>query len=98
MSYNGWTNYVTWLCSVHGLTEDLFGFWEDYKEDHPDFDKTCENDVRKLRDFFEETCNEYIVEEYLRDVPGLLHDVFVSAWGDVDWDELTNSFLDAYVE
>lgn len=94
-TYNGWTNYETWLVALwmdneHGTYSDRCEMaefiWRRSDEDNEDRSR----DARiKMSDW---------VESYVRDMvpnslPGFISDLVGSALSDVDWREIADNWL-----
>lgn len=84
-SYNGWSNYETWLVSLW-LNNDEQTLFEAKNRIHA---KTGLEACLSLKDFASDIC--------LVDLPssGLANDLLNSALGSVDWSEIVNSLNEA---
>lgn len=87
MSYNGWTNYATWLVNV----------WTDGDDEivriSSDVGVSLYDRAQRLK--------EYVQETYLEDIDtktGLVTDLLMSVFQDVNWKELVEHYEDCEVE
>ena len=83
MSYNGWTNYETWLVVVWTDGDDTMREIANHRSESLNY--ACD----ELRD--------YVLDAYLHNdgqTSGLANDFIASALSDVDWREIVASLLD----
>jgi hypothetical protein len=88
-TYNGWTNYATWRINLEildGTTVEDLGF-EPQGEDRDD-------DERALADALEEHVDSFLEESG----SGLVLDYARSFVSDVDWREIAEHLIDAWIE
>ena len=88
MTYNGWTNYETWLTNLH---YDGFCF-EDQVNDGV-FDDMDDDEIRVyVRDYIEESIKD-MVEEYTPDNL-FIQDLINSALCEVDWHDIADQYME----
>lgn len=87
MTYEGWTNYVSWAVKLWLDNEE----WS-YREvtahalDDPDA-QPCE-----FADWLKDFTDASVIGESRPD-SGLASDLFGAAWSDVDWQEIAEAYL-----
>mgnify|MGYP003597062251 FL=1 len=85
MSYNGWTNYATWLAKL----------WIDENGYDPEFLK---NKTRfEVQEDLKSYCT-YLLGAENDDLPGFLFDVLQSYLSDVYWYELADHLIEEKTE
>ena len=88
-TYNGWTNYATWLCN---LWFDNF----DFSEDIEDLSGECDSKMELLP--LIENHIELVVEDYLDSVVdesnGFVSDLIQSAYNDIDFRDIAEHYVD----
>lgn len=85
MSYNGWTNYETWLYHLHN-TDGMF--LEDYFDSKPT--------VERLADFLKEDAYEKVDENYL--LSSYHKDVIGNSLSEVDFQEIAEHLISEFYE
>jgi len=90
MTYNGWTNYETWLTN---LWFDNFDF-TDYVEDGV-FDDMDNDEIKDyVADYIESSVDEYVEQVIGNDPNGFVQDLITSSLGEVDWREIADHYVD----
>lgn len=87
MSCNGWTNHATWLVNV----------WTDGDDEIV----RISSDIGVSLYTRASALKEYVQETYLEDIDaksGLVADLLMSAFQDVNWKELVEHYEDCEVE
>lgn len=88
-TYNGWTNYATWLCN---LWFDNF----DFSDDIEDLSGECDSKMELLP--LIENHIELVVEDYLAAVVdesnGFVSDLIQSAYNDIDFRDIAEHYVD----
>lgn len=91
-TYNGWTNYETWLTNLHFENFDF----SDYKEDGT-FEGMNEEEIRDwVADYIETTIEEFCFGQLeLGRVENLfITDVLSQFLKSVDWENIADSYLE----
>ncbi|NBT76662.1 MAG: hypothetical protein EBT15_12005 [Betaproteobacteria bacterium] len=101
-TYNGWTNYETWLvslwmeneqCSQEYFREQAREIYDGH-EPIPDTRLTREEVVRfRFADWLKEHYDENIPE-----IPGVYGDLLGAALSSVNWDEIAHHYIEAIKE
>ena len=92
--YNGFTNYVTWLCNMWFNDFDF--------TDMMDMFNNCEDSCDVL-DIIENYIKEY-VEEFVKNSVspslqyGFIHDILTDALIDIDWRDIAEHYVDDVVD
>ena len=92
-TYNGWTNYETWLTNLH--FDNWFDFTDDVEEGN--LDLMDRDEIKEyIANYIEESV-EQVAYEYLK--LGELHNLFItdmiqSFLGEVDWDDIADHYCD----
>ena len=90
-SYNGWTNYETWLCN---LWFNNFDF-----TDQMDMFDNCEDNCDVLEiiaNYIKESVEEFV--EYSAADHGFIQDMINSAVGEIDWRDIADHYVDDVVD
>ena len=90
MTYNGWTNYETWLTNLY--FDDFTDVFNELTEDGV-FDDMDNVEIRTyVADYIEEYINEYIDSNNSKDT--FITDMMGSFLSDVDWREIADHYVD----
>lgn len=83
-TYNGWSNYETWLIALHLQNDEYFDeVIREYCEDNP------EADVRQVGDYIREMLEDHLYEE---EKSLLKKDLFHAVLVEVNWTEIAKSY------
>lgn len=96
MSYNGWTNYETWLVNLHISNEQGE---QDYWNERASFAMTHSdpsNDYLDARCELADTLRDAFLEKYDEQKPDntILADLLRAALSEVNWHELAQHYVD----
>ena len=90
MTYNGWTNYETWLTNL--WFSDFTDVFNEFTEDGV-FDDMTNDEIRTyVADYIEEYVNEYIDNNNSED--GFIADITGLFMSDVDWQDIAGHYVD----
>tara|TARA_R110000868_G_scaffold365866_1_gene628763 strand:+ start:62 stop:391 length:330 start_codon:yes stop_codon:yes gene_type:complete len=98
-SYNGWSNYETWLVNLWADNEGLQEYWQDAaadiyqlaeRENRPD------DAVSDLADLMSEYYDA-AAEEWMSSQSGMFADMINSSLREVHWYEIAKHYIDAIV-
>ena len=89
MTYNGWTNYETWLTN---LWLDGFDF-EDYIHDLSDDLETKDALLDWIADFLEQVVDD-LIDEDARHRNGFINDLLNSAFQEIDFRDIAEHYVD----
>ena len=90
MTYNGWTNYETWLTNIH--FDDFTPVFSELTEDGV-FDDMTNDEIRTyVADYIEEYVNEYIDNNNSEN--SFIADIIGSFLSEVDWREIADHYVD----
>jgi len=89
MTYNGWTNYETWLTNLwfDGLEFD------DFIQDLSDDLKTKDAVLEWCADYLEQLVNDFIDDATPR-VSGFIADLINSAYQEIDFRDIAEHYVD----
>ena len=90
MTYNGWTNYETWLTNLH--FEDFTPCFEDEAENGIFDDMSDDEITDHVADFIETYVTDYI-SEAVRTEDNFIFDVIQSFIGEVDWSDIAQHYV-----
>jgi len=94
--YNGWSNYETWCVSLWLLNDE--GLYNATRE----LTETARADVEaygegepawELRRSLKAFCESFPEVEAVQSQASFVADLFGSAWGEVDWQEIAENLL-----
>ena len=100
MSYNGWTNYETWVVNL----------WIDNEQGSQDFIRETAKEIyaeaKATDSWTREESVRFCLSDWLRDwydenlpeMPGVYGDLLGGALGAVNWDEIARHHIDAILE
>ena len=89
MTYNGWTNYETWLTN---LWFENFEFTDQIEDGV--FDDMDDDEIKEfVADYIEEFVNEY-TDQVVGETSGFVQDLVTSALGEVDWQDIADHYVD----
>lgn len=101
-TYNGWTNYETWLVNLWMDNEpgSQEFFRETAKEIYAETDSynTGLNKQEYARCRYADWLKQYHAEENRPELPGLYGDLLGAALASVNWDEIARHYIDAVKE
>ena len=83
-TYNGWTNWSTWVVNMH-LDQDFYNILHSEDADDPIHEMELHQKADYLRDFTAEYINSLLTEDVLGT---LLADMINGHISDVDWREI----------
>ena len=89
MTYNGWTNYETWLCNIH------FEGWDfsEYIEQIADTEPEDEGDVRNwLEDYIREAVRDLTFEQVDTWNNPWISDLVMAAFSEIDFREIAEHY------
>ena len=89
MTYNGWTNYETWLTNIH------FDNWEfsEYVEQIADTEPEDEGDVRNwLEDYIRESVRDLTFEQVDTWNNPWISDLVMAAFSEIDFRDLAEHY------
>ena len=89
MTYNGWTNYETWLANLwlDGLT------FEDYIQDLSDDFETKDAVLDWCSDYLEQLVDD-LIDEDARSRTGFVNDLLNSAFQEIDFRDIAEHYVD----
>ena len=90
MTYNGWTNYETWLTNLH--FEDFTPHFVDLTEDGV-FDEMSDDEIT---DYVEEYLETYVsdyIGETVRTEDRFIFDVIQSFFSEIDWRDIAQHYV-----
>jgi hypothetical protein len=91
-TYNGWTNYETWLTNLHFENFDFEEFVDDGS-----FDLLDRDEIKTwISNYIQESVEEYAYGDIELGTPNRLFitDMIQSFLGEVDWDDLADHYCD----
>ena len=91
MTYNGWTNYETWLCNLWFDGLDFGDYIQDLSDDHESKDSVL--------DWVSEYIEEYVQESIdcslnPGDTHGFIADLINSAFQEIDFRDIAEHYVD----
>ena len=89
MTYNGWTNYETWLTN---LWLDGLDF-EDYIQDLSDDYETKDALLDWVSDYLEQLVDD-LIDEDARGRSGFINDLLNSAFQEIDFRDIAEHYVD----
>jgi len=88
MTYNGWTNYETWLTNLHF---DNFEFEDQIEDGH--FDDLDDEEIRDyVAEYIEQYVSDYVDESITSN--SFVQDLVTSSLGEVDWRDIADHYVD----
>ena len=95
-TYNGYTNYETWLVALHlDNSQGDQEMWNERAEDAlrvTDFDN--DKAINRLADEMEEELeNGEMVEEMMKPLPSMYQDLLNGALSEVDWRDIAENYV-----
>lgn len=100
MSYNGWTNYETWVVNLWiDNSEEDQEYWQDRAKWCVTHHGTAD-DAMDARCELAEALRDAMYEKYDEQKPesGILCDLLSGALSEVNWHELARHYIDAVLE
>lgn len=101
-TYNGWTNYETWLVNLwmdnEKGSQDFFREQAREIYDETDSYNTGLNKQEYARCRYADWLKHYHSEENRPDLPGMYGDLLGGALSAVNWDEIARHYIDAVLE
>jgi len=91
-TYNGWTNYETWLTNLHFENFDFEEFVDDGS-----FDLLDRDEIKTwISNYIQESVEECTYGDIELGTPNRLFvtDMIQSFLGEVDWDDIADHYLD----
>lgn len=89
-TYNGWTNYETWLTNLH--FEDFTPIFEDMTEDGVFDDLDDDEITRYVADYIEESVDDYI-SNVVPTANNFVVDVIQSFFSEIDFKDIAQHYV-----
>ena len=89
MTYNGWTNYETWLCNLWFDGLEFDDYIQDLSDDHESKDSVLD----WVADYLEQLVNDFIDDATPR-VSGFITDLINSAYQEIDFRDIAEHYVD----
>lgn len=90
MTYNGWTNYETWLCNLWLDGLEFEDFIHDLSDDLEDKDAVLD----WCADYLEQLVEDLIEDATPRGVSGFITDLINSAFQEIDFRDIAEHYVD----
>lgn len=94
-SYNGWTNYETWLVKLWMDNEEgSSNYWRETAEEHlkVDGDNAAYGLAERLKEQHEETISETVLKPAKQEA-SFIADLLNAAMSEVNWQEIAESLV-----
>ena len=90
MTYNGWTNYETWLCNLWLDGLEFEDFIHDLSDDLEDKDAVLD----WCADYLEQLVEDLIEDATPNGVSGFITDLINSAFREIDFRDIAEHYVD----